>query len=739
MRTLARGVAQAYIDQRQRLEYPWLDDQETTGDAHGENKKSAVELISRSFPEEPSPLLIEIGTEELPPGDLEDALKYLSKEVPKWLQSQRLEFDQVKVLGTPRRLVIYVPHLSPYQPDLEEMVKGPPAKIAYDSDGAPTKAAEGFALSKQVATSDLQVQQIDGGAYVVAIIKKSGRPANELVEETFPDLLESIQFNQSMRWNWTNVSFSRPIRWLLALYGESVIPFEFAGLTAERITRGLRFTAPVDFEVESPIDYFQKLENQGILLDPKVRKTAVKEKLQQSAIKAGGEILPDNDLLLEVTHLVEAPSVVFGEFNPRHLELPHEVLIGVMKKHQRYFPVHKNGELLPHFLVVVNKPEGIPIDVVKQGNEDVVRARFADAAYFLHEDMKFPLEAFVAKLDRLIFQVDLGSMLDKAHRIQRLVPNLATMVGMNGDEIDVALRAAFLCKADLVTQMVVEMTSLQGVIGREYARASGESEAVARAIFEHYLPRTAEDILPKTRPGLILGLADRLDSLAGLFAAGLAPTGNKDPFAQRRMALGLMINLIEWNIDFDIPKALEMAASNLPIHATEEALQACESYIVERLRNMFLERAFRYDVVDAVISAQGDNPAKASQAVVSLSAWVDHREWDKILPAYSRCVRITRQVADVHSFRVKEELFEQIEERELYQALTTAESSRRSTGSVDDFFQVFIPMIPKINTFFDEVLVMVEDASVRKNRLGILYRISSLAEGIADLSKLEGF
>lgn len=736
---MARGVAQAYIDQRQRLEFPWLEDQGTINVAHGENKQSAVELITRSFPEEPSPLLIEIGTEELPPEDLEDALKYLHQEVPQWLHSLRLEFDQVKILGTPRRLVLYVPNLSPYQPDLEEMVKGPPAKIAYDSDGGPTKAAEGFALSKEVATSNLQIRQMDGGEYVVAIIKKRGRPAKELVEETFPELLGSIQFSQSMRWNWTNVSFSRPIRWLLALYGESVIPLEFAGLTAQRITRGLRFTAPVGFQVESPIDYFQKLENQGILLDPEVRKTTVEEKLKQSAIKVGGEILPDPDLLLEVTHLVETPSVLLGEFNPRHLELPQEVLIGVMKKHQRYFPIHKNSELLPHFLVVVNKPEGMPLTAVKQGNEDVVRARFADAAYFLHEDMKIPLEAFVEQLDRLIFQVDLGSMLDKTHRIQRLIPNLATMVGMNEDEKDVALRAAFLCKADLATQMVVEMTSLQGVIGREYARESGESEEVARAIFEHYLPRTAEDTVPKTRPGLVLGLADRLDSLAGLFAAGLAPTGNKDPFAQRRMALGLLVNLIEWDIDFKIHEALEMAALNLPIHATEETLQTCKSYIIERLRNMFLERGFRYDVVDAIISAQGDNPTRASQAVVALSAWVDDHDWDKILPAYSRCVRITRPVENVNSFEVKEELLEQIEERELYQALITAESSRPSPGSVGDFFQVFIPMIPKINTFFDEVLVMVEDTSIRKNRLGILYRISSLADGIADLSKLEGF
>ena len=739
MRALARGVAQAYIDQRKRLEFPWLEDQGTTSVAHSENKQSTVESIARSFPEEPSPLLIEIGTEELPPGDLEDALKCLHQEVPQWLQSLRLEFDQVKILGTPRRLVIYVPDLSPYQPDLEEIVKGPPAKIAFDADGAPTKAAEGFALSKEVATSNLQVRQMDGGEYVVAIIKEKGKPANELIVETFPGLMGSIQFSQSMRWNWTNVSFSRPIRWLLALYGESVLPLEFAGLSAQRITRGLRFTDPVDFQVESPIDYFQKLENQGILLDPEVRKTVVEEKLKQSAITAGGEILPDPNLLLEVTHLVETPSVLMGEFNPRHLELPHEVLIGVMKKHQRYFPVHKNSDLLPYFLVVVNKPAGIPLSAVKQGNEDVVRARFADAAYFLHEDMKVPLEAFVEQLDRLIFQVDLGSMLDKTHRIQRLVADLATMVEMKADEKDVALRAASLCKADLATQMVVEMTSLQGVIGREYAKESGESEDVARAIFEHYLPRTAEDILPKTKPGLVLGLADRLDSLAGLFAAGLAPTGNKDPFAQRRMALGLLVNLIEWGIDFKIHEALEKAALYLPIHATEETLRTCTSYIIERLRNMLLERGFRYDVVDAIISAQGDNPTRASQAVVALSAWLDHSDWEKILPAYSRCVRITRSIENIHSFDVKDELFEQIEERDLYQALITAETSRRSPGSVNDFFQIFIPMIPKINTFFDEVLVMVDDPSIRNNRLGMLYRISSLADKVADLNKLEGF
>jgi len=739
MRSLARSVAQAYVDQRQRLEYPWLDDSVEQEPDKAKLPDAELQPSTGRLQVSPAPLLVEIGTEELPSSDLEDALGQLRERVPVLLDNLRLEHGDIKILGTPRRLIIYVQDVVPAQPDLEDAVKGPPANRAFDSAGAPTKAAEGFARSKGVALGDLEVREIDGGEYVVAVVRKKGRVTGDLLAEELPDLIGKIHFGKSMRWNKTNVAFSRPVRWLLALHGQVVIPFEFAGIIAGNMTRGLRFVGSLEIQMNTPAEYFETLEAQGIILDPVVRKAAVEAQINAIAAEVGGEITPDPDLLTEVTHLVESPSALRGDFDASHLALPQEVLIGVMKKHQRYFPIHKDGKLLPHFITVANKPAGTPLEAIKLGNEDVVRARFADAAYFVREDVKTPFEEFTPNLDRLAFQADLGSMLDKTHRISHLVELLAPMVGLGSEEVTIAARAAELCKTDLATQMVVEMTSLQGVIGRDYALASGERAEVAKAIFEHYLPRFAKDSVPESKPGLLIGLADRLDSLAGLFAAGLAPTGNKDPFAQRRAALGLVGNLIAWDLDFDIRTALDGAIKNLPIEASPESWDACLTFIVERLRNVLLGQGFNHDIVDAVVAAQGYNPAKAAQAVRELTSWVARDDWNLILPAYSRCVRITRSAKISQAQTVNSQLFVHDSERALYEALGTAEALDCRTGSVDDFLNAFVPMIPSIDKFFDDVLVMDEDQDVRENRLVLLLRIATLSDGVLDLSKLEGF
>jgi glycyl-tRNA synthetase len=739
MRTLAREVAQAYVDQRTRLEYPLLDDTGDTAEGFGGKLEDAVVQPSAPFPLTAGPFLMEIGTEELPHGDLEEALSQLEESVPAMLDTLRLGHGPIKIMGTPRRLVIYIQDLEPAQPDLEEIVKGPPASRAFDSTGAPTQAAEGFARSKGVAVSELEVRQIEGGEYVVAIVHQKGRYSTEILVEALSELVAGIQFGKSMRWNWTNVAFSRPIRWLLALFGEIVIPFEYAGLRASNVTRGLRFLEPREITVSSPDVYFAILEDQGIVIDPTERKAAVESQVSQLAAKVGGEILSDPDLLTEVTHLVEAPSALLGDFNSHHLGLPHEVLVGVMKVHQRYFPIHKDGTLLPHFVTVANKPLGIPLEAIRRGNEDVISARFADAAYFVREDLKTPLQDFVPRLDNLIFQADLGSMLDKTRRISKLIPVIGQTIGLSPGEMDSAARAAHLCKADLVAQMVVEMTSLQGIIGRHYALASGEPEAVATAIFEHYLPRSASDSPPRTSPGLVVGLANRVDSLVGLFAVGLAPTGNKDPFAQRRAALGLVGNLIAWDLDFDIRTVIQAAARNLPLDASIESQNECLKFIIERLRNVLLDEGFSYHIVDAVVTAQGHNPAKAARAVKDLTAWVACEDWGTILPAYSRCVRITRTTDFGPHTDVNEKLLEHPSESNLYAQLEVAEGAERASGSVNDFLNAFVPMIPAIDQFFDDVLVMVEDETIRNNRLRILQRIGNLAEGVADMSKLEGF
>ncbi len=756
MRGLSRRVAEAYIEQRTRLEFPWLD--ELTADR---GQQTAVSGQRSTILKSSAPLLVEIGTEELPPGDLEDALTQLRKHLPGLLDELRLEHGDVKILGTPRRLVIHVEDLAANQEDIEELVKGPPAKRAFDADGVPTKAAEGFARSKGVDVTKLETRQIDDGAYVVAVVRQAGRTSSEVLTEMLPKLIAEIRFVKTMRWNQTNVAFSRPIRWLLALHGDTVIPFEYAGLQAGNITHGLRFSENEIIEVKDPADYFAKIKAQGILLDPDERKIEIKKQIHALAAKVGGEIPDDPDLLLEVTHLVEAPTALLGEFNPRHLELPDEVLISVMKKHQRYFPIEKvrsddvrsakddprtphpaHRTLLPYFITVANKSGNgaTAFDLITRGNEDVIRARFADAAYFVREDMNNKLEDFVPQLEKLTFQTELGSMLDKTQRIENLVAVLAPMLDLTPEEMSTTRRAAQLCKADLATQMVVEMTSLQGVMGRDYALHSGEPDEVATAIFEHYLPRSVSDATPASKPGLAVGLADRLDSLSGLFGAGLAPSGNKDPFALRRAALGLVGNLIAWDIDFDIRAGLDASAQNLPIKVTAESQSECLEFIIRRLRQVFLDQGYIYDVVDAVVNAQGHNPAKAALAVKELSQWVARDDWETILPAYSRCVRITRSAESGERGAVRENLFEQDAERQLYAALQKAEETlAASRSTLDEFLTAFEPMIPAIDKFFEDVLVMVDDEKVRDNRLALLQRIASLAEGVADMSKLEGF
>ena len=735
MRGLSRRVAEAYIEQRTRMEFPWLHEQGSKGAGEQGSKKSSSSIP----PNTPAPMLIEIGTEELPHGDLEDALKQLRKRVPAMLDELRLEHGEIKILGTPRRLVIHVDDLAPSQDDLKELAKGPPASRAFDADGIPTKAAEGFARSKGIDVSQLESREIDGGEYVVAVVKQTGRTATEVLSEMLPKLIAEIHFVKTMRWNQTNVAFSRPIRWLLALHGAAVIPFEYANLQAGNITHGLRFSEADLITIKNPSDYFAKIAAQGILLDPEDRKASIEKQILALAAKVNGEIPADPNLLLEVTHLVEAPTALLGEFNPRHLELPNEVLISVMKKHQRYFPIQKDGELTPYFVTVANKPGKGKYDLVTRGNEDVIRARFADAAYFVRKDMQSKLEDFAPQLAKLTFQTELGSMLDKTQRIEGLVGVLAPMLDLAPEEIATTRRAARLCKADLATQMVVEMTSLQGVMGRDYALHSGESEEVATAIFEHYLPRSANDVTPKTKPGLTAGLADRLDSLAGLFASGLAPTGNKDPFALRRAALGLVGNLIAWDLDFDIRVGLEAAAKNLPIEASAESQADCLDFIIGRLRQAFLDEGFAYDIVDAVVSAQGHNPAKAAQAVKELSEWVARDDWETILPAYSRCVRITRDYVSRFTYQGLSNT--EPSEKDLLEALEVAEQKLRDTLYVtpDTFLNAFEPMIPTIDQFFEDVLVMVDDEKVRDNRLALLQRVAALADGVADMSKLEGF
>jgi len=735
MRRLARSVAQAWVRQREELGFPRLQRQWVL---EGVRYPEPPAELTPPAPAEPQPLLLEIGVEELPASDLRAALAQLEQRVPAMLSDARLSHGAIRITGTPRRLVVYVENVAPRQPDEEEEVKGPPAQVAFDAEGRPTPAAVGFARGQGVPVESLEVRQEGKKRYVVARVRRAGQPAGVILAEALPKLVAGLSFDMSMRWNQSGVSFSRPIRWYVALLGADIIPFEYAGVRAGRHTRGLRALGAPALEVPSASAYFSLMESSSIMVERERRRQEILAQASRLAAEVGGRVPDDPALLDEVTDLNECPHAIRGDFDPAFLELPAEVLIAVMKKHQRYFPVvdAQTGSMLPHFIVIAN---GHTLDepLVRAGNEEVLRARFTDARFFYQADTSRKLEEFLPRLETLTFQEKLGSMRDKSRRLERLVPILAEELGLGEEERAAAARAAYLSKADLATQMVIEMTSLQGIMGREYALRSGEPPAVAEAIFEQYLPRWAGDALPQTRAGVVLALADRIDSLIGLFAIGLTPSGSADPFGLRRAALGLVQIIIEHQLPLSLHKLLREAAALLPVECSDEALEAAYEFILGRLRGWLQEQGLRYDVVEAALAGSGDTPYRAWRVARELQAWVQREDWPQILAAYSRCVRIVR--GQPAQYRLAPELLTEPASQALYQAYLRCLEEMPPDGGMDAFFQAFIPMIEPINRFFDDILVMTEDQALREARLGLLQRIAALPAHLADLSKLEGF
>ena len=741
MRELARRVAEGYEEQRKELEYPLLKETSPLSQRERAEGEGVV-------PTTPQPFLFEIGVEELPANDVDTAHGLLSTRVPTLLDELHLTHGDVRIYTTPRRIVVSIDSLSPNQPDREDLVKGPPADkaiiVGRDNISTYTPAAQGFAKKNGIKVEDLEVREEGNNKYVFAIVKQKGRPTPEVLAEALPKLIESIKFEKSMRWNDSGVAFSRPIRWYVALLGDMVIPFEYAGVASSNVSRGLRpYDSP---EIKSPSadKYFDVIREAGITLDKEERKASIVEQVKQAASLVGGEAIIEDGLLNEVTNLIEMPTAVMGGFNEEFLSLPRDVLISVMKKHQRYFPVVRATlavapglgqaglgqaqSLLPHFIAIRNGDD-IGVDIVRQGNEHVLGARFADANFFVREDVKLKLEEYRSQLSKLTFHTKLGSMLDKSERIEKLVNELIPMLKLENDEAIFARRAAHLAKADLATQMVTEMTSLQGIIGGEYALRSGETKEVATAIGEQY------QTVPQTKVGLAVALADRLDSLVGLFAAGLAPTGAKDPFGLRRAAIGIVQPLIEHDLDFDLAEAVKRSAKTQPIEVKDDAQKQILEFITGRLKVVLGDMGFKHDVIEAILAAQSNNPAGTVRAVKQLSAWVGREDWSSILDGYARCVRITRD--QEAQFKVNEKLFAEEAEKGLFEALKSL--LQESVGDIDSFLNHASALIPTITVFFEKILVMAEDEKIKQNRLGLLQKIAALSDGIADLSKLEGF
>jgi len=741
MRDLTRRVAEVYLEQRERAGFPWRARNALTRTPGGVGAMLHLPLgddtsSPETVPVGRAPFLFEIGVEELPVSHLSAALTQLSDWVSGALDELRLAHGDIHVWGTPRRLAVYVEQVATMQEDEERVVKGPPSRAAFDKDGNPTRAAEGFARSRGVAVADLEVQVLDGGEYVVAHQRIEGQSAVDVLAEALPGWIARLHFPRSMRWSEEGTAFSRPIRWLVGLLGEQVVPFSYAGLESDRLTRGPRPARSPVVALPSAQDYRSTLTSYGVLLDPEARRAEILRQAQAAAAEVGGVIRDDPALLEEVGHLVEVPTALLGSFEARYLALPQEVLIAVMKKHQRYFPVFDpQGKIMPYFVTIRNGGRE-HLDVVRLGNEDVIRARYADAEYFFNQDLRSPLETYREGLAKLTFQVDLGSMLDKSTRLEALAPWVGEKLGLAGDEVRLLTRAARLAKADLATQMVVEMTSLQGIMGREYAQYSGEAPAVVQAIFEHYLPRSAGDDVPESRIGVALALADRADTLTGLFAVGMEPTGSTDPYGLRRAAAGIVQILLERELPLSVSDLVDQALALLPVEPRPGTREDVLTFVAGRLESTLRDAGFAYDVVAAVLAEQGAHPVAARRAAEQLSSWVAREDWPLLLDNYARCVRITR---DQPPFELEPDRLVEAEERLLYESLLTAEAQVSVVGDVDTLLHAFVPLVPQIQAFFDEVLVMAKDEALRRARLALLQRIAALANGIADLSHLEGF
>jgi glycyl-tRNA synthetase len=736
MRDMTRKVAKAYADQRMGMEYPlekmaylWsVPEPRTTG----VGTQQAV-----AAPEKPADFVFEIGVEEMPAGDVDAALEQLQKIAKTLFDDLRLTHGTIQVSGTPRRLVLTATKLAPRQADSERVEKGPPAARAFDEHGKPTKAAEGFARSRGIDVKDLKVQAIDGGQYVTAVVREAGRPAVEVLAEALPQVIAGLSFEKAMRWNDETLAFSRPIRWLVALFGDTVIPFTYAGLASGRTTRGLRPYGSPEIVLKDAKAYFKALEKQGIIPDRETRRARIQEQIARLVQEVGGRIPEDLALLDEVTNLVEAPTALRGTFDEKHLRLPSEVLITVMRKHQRYFAIEdSNGKLMPYFIAVRNGDD-LHLDKVIAGNEHVLRARFADAEYFYNEDIKKSLQDYLPHLATLTFQERLGSMLDKNQRVAGLVEPMGKLLGLDSTDITVAQQAGQLLKADLATQMVVELTSLQGVMGRVYALLSGYPPEVAQAIEEHWMPRSADDLLPSSQAGTLLALADRLDSLVGLFAVGLAPKSTADPYGLRRAALGVVQILVAKKLDVDLAKAIELVAQAQPVKVTAEAQAQVLEFIAGRLRSWLDEQDWPHDVVTAVLAEQSSNPYRALVGIGELHEWTQRQNWETILDNFARCVRIT--LPESSQYEVKPGLFTEPQERALYEAYLQAKDKLPNQGNVAGFLSAFEPMVPVVSNFFENVMVHVDDEQVRHNRLGLLQAISAMQNGRVDLSYLSGF
>ncbi len=677
-------------------------------------------------------LLLEIGTEEVPAHVMPGILAQLKENAEKAFQENRIAFGSIRTLGTPRRTALIVKDLAEKQEDVSSENRGPSVKIAFDADGNPSKAAQGFARGQGVDPKDL----VEKDGYVYAMVHEEGKATAELLQELLKDLICGLSFPNNMRWRDLDFKFIRPLRWIVALLDDEVIPFEVAEVKSGRTSRGHRFLSQGDFTIADADSYEKACEENFIIVDQDKRKAMIREQIEEVAKKQNGTAEITEDLLEEVLYLVEYPTALCGKFEDKYLKLPAEAVITPMRDHQRYFPVKAaDGSLMPLFITVRNGGSE-HLEIVQHGNERVLRARLDDAQFFFDEDRKKRLEEHREKLKTVVFQQGLGTMYEKSERLMELATFIADELGADEKTHKHARRAAELCKADLVTGMVQEFTELQGIMGREYAKLDGECEKVAIAIDEHYMPRFAGDNQPQSEAGRIVSVADKIDTIVGTFRRGKIPTGSQDPFALRRQALGLVHMMIEAKYTLSLAKVVAKAMDLYQI--TDEAArtkmqQDVADFMRLRLKNVLED--VRYDVVDAVLEDVDDLYAVSLRAA-AVAKFVASDAATANIQAFVRAANLAKKS---ETAAIDEALFTAPEEKSLYQAYTSTASAVESlvkgqdyTGAIDALTELSQP----IDAFFDGVMVMDKDEKVKNNRLGLLKSIDILINRVADFSKV---
>lgn len=679
-------------------------------------------------------LLLEIGTEEVPAHVMPGILSQLKENAAKTFEELRIEYKNIKTLGTPRRSALLLEGLAEQQADLSKENRGPAVNIAFDADGNPTKAAQGFARGQGVKPEELVTK--DG--YVYAMVHEKGGQTVDLLGDTLKGLVDGLNFPNNMHWADLDYKFIRPLRWLVALYGQDVIDFEVANVKSGRTSRGHRFLSEGDFEIANAEDYVEACRKASIIVDQNERCEMIRQQIAEVAAANGGQAEVNEDLLEEVLYLVEYPTALCGKFDEKYLALPAEAVITPMRDHQRYFPVLKDGQLLPLFITIRNGGKE-HLETVQHGNERVLRARLEDAQFFFDEDRKKTLEQHGEKLKTVVFQDGLGTIYDKALRLEVLAGYIADAIGANEQDKKDAVRAAKLAKADLVTGMVTEFTELQGVMGREYALLDGETKAVAQAIDEHYMPRFAGDSQPASVAGRIVSLADKIDTIVGTFSRGLIPTGSQDPFALRRQALGIvnMLKEAQYHISLSQLVAKAMELLNIADAGQQAKLQNdVADFMKLRLKNVLADSGIRYDVVDAVFVTVDDIYGVFLRAQAVNEAV--KQDMEKTIQAFVRTGNIARKAEDVQAAVEADLLAEQVE-KDLCKAYEAAASkvekeivAQDYAGAIATLSQLAAP----IDAFFDGVMVMDKDEKIKNNRLGLLKLVDNLICQVADFSKI---